>query len=59
MEGMRWRSDDEECFNIFQTFSYADMHWRGLHELFPESKEYLDKEVSKWLHNLCYQMCHA
>ena len=32
-------------FNVFQTFSFGDMHWPGLHTLFPESKAYLDKIV--------------
>ena len=45
-ENLRYRSQDTQMFNLFQTFSYGDLHWKGLHELFEESAEYLDKIVS-------------
>ena len=44
-EHLRIRSNDSEMFNIFQTFSFADMHWEGFHELIPESVEYLNKII--------------
>lgn len=49
-EYLRYKSNDTQMFSLFQTFSYADMHWRGLHELFPESVEYLDKIVSQFFY---------
>ena len=46
MRHVRFRSGDSEAFNVFATFSAADMHWDDLHRLFPESKAYIDKIVS-------------
>ena len=44
-EHLRHRSEDTEMFNVFLTLSMADMHLKDLHELFPESSEYLNKTV--------------
>ena len=44
-EHLRYRSEDTEMFNLFLTLSMADMHLKDLHELFPESTEYLNKTV--------------
>ena len=49
MDHIRLKSDDTEAFNVFSTFSAADMHWDDLHRLLPESEQYLDKIVVKSL----------
>ena len=44
-EHVRIRSDDQESFNLFLTFSMADWHWPDLHRHLPGSSEYLNKQV--------------
>ena len=36
-----------EMFNLFLTFSAADMQWTELHKLFPGSEKYLGKKIVK------------
>jgi len=33
VKNLRIKSDDQEMFNFFQTFSAADLHWNDLHRL--------------------------
>ena len=44
-EHLRYSSNDTRMFNLFQTFSFADMHAPDLHRLLPGSDEYLSKIV--------------
>ena len=49
---LRIQSQDKDMFNLFLTFSVADLHERTLHEKLPESHMYLDKKVVKNLNQL-------
>ena len=49
---VRIASDDEEMFNLFLTFSPADIHWPALHQLLPGSSKYLGKTVVKRLEDI-------
>ena len=42
---LRISSDDKEMFNVFLTFSLADLHEDALHQKLPNSHEYLNKKV--------------
>ncbi|CAL4203526.1 unnamed protein product, partial [Meganyctiphanes norvegica] len=44
---LRIQSQEEEMFNIFLTFSVADLHERALHEKLPDSHLYINKTVVK------------
>jgi len=52
VKNLRIKSDDQEMFNFFQTFSAADLHWNDLHRLLPDSERYLGKTVVDSLENV-------
>ena len=58
MDHVRIKSGDTEAFNVFATFSAADMHWDDLHRKFPESAQYLDKIVVKDLNGIKEEDLH-
>ena len=49
---LRISSDDKEMFNLFLTFSLADLHEEPLHKILPNSHLYLNKTVVKDLNNV-------
>ena len=44
---LRISSDDNEMFNVFLTFSLADLHENSLHQKLPNSHLYLNKTIYK------------
>ena len=49
---LRIISKNEKMFNVFLTFSVADLHEKALHEKLPGSEKYINKKVVKNLHDI-------
>ena len=49
---LRIDSDDKEMFNVFLTFSLADLHEDPLHKILPNSHLYLNKTIFKDLNDV-------
>ena len=45
LDHMRARSDDEQKWDLFQTFSLPDLHLDSIHKILPGSKKYLGKTL--------------
>ena len=45
LDHMRVRSDDEQKWDLFQTFSLPDLHLDSLHKILPGSEKYLGKTL--------------
>ena len=52
LRDIRIESEDTEMFNLFLTFSAADLQWTQLHKLLPGSEKYLGKKLVKNMNDI-------